>query len=383
VLRLDKALYGLKQAPKMWYEKIDSYLRNQDFKKGTGDYNLYIIRQGEKILLLALYVDDLLFTSNCDKWINWFKQQLESRFEMSELNEGEITLYLKAESVQVPDGIFLTQRGYAWKVLEQFEMTGCSPVSTPMVEKLKLATDMSQPYVDPTYYRSIVRSLIQLEHTRFDIGFAVGIVSRFMARPQVPHLQAARRILRYIKGTWQYGVLYRRNNHPTLTGFIDSDWAGDIEQARSTTGLVFCLGDSPITWLSKRQSSTVLSSTEAEYMAMSNACRESTWLEMLATDLGLTVQQPITLHCDNEASMKMVLNPQITPRNKHIAAHDHYSRDKVGNGDIQLSYVPTTEQLADLFTKPLGKGLFEKFKRQLNLHDFDDVIQPAQKKTKI
>jgi hypothetical protein len=143
VLRLNKAFYGLKQAPKMWYEKIDSYLRAQGFKKGTGDYNLYVIRKEDKILLLALYVDDLLFTGNCDKWIDWFKHQLESRFKMSELNEGEITLYLKAESIQVPEGIFLTQRGYTWKILEQFEMADCLPVSTPMVEKLKLVIDMS------------------------------------------------------------------------------------------------------------------------------------------------------------------------------------------------------------------------------------------------
>jgi hypothetical protein len=362
VCKLLKALYGLKQALLAWYQKINCYLKDQGFVKGEGDHNLYVLWKLGKIIVLALYVDDLLFSGNCIYWINFFKTQLESKFEMSELNEGDVIFYLRAESIQVPGGIFLTQRGYAKKLLETFGMQEYSPVSTPMVEKLKLQTDMRQPQVDPTNYRSIVDSLIQLGHTRFDIAFSVGIVSRFMAWPQVPHLQAAQRILRYIKGTSQFGILYKRNTNSQVYGYVDSDFVGDTEGSRSTIGSTFCLGESPITWILKRQSCVALSSTEAEYMAMSSAAQESTWLNMLSRDFGIQVPWPIPLYCDNEAAMKMANNPQITPRNKHIGAHYHYTRDKITQGDLRLHYIFTMEQAPELFTKPLGRQLFEKFR---------------------
>jgi hypothetical protein len=373
VLKLHKALYGLRQAPKAWYRKIDTFLRGIGFQQGTGDYNLYIAREGHKILVLALYVDDLLFTSNCPTWINWFKEQLESQFEMSDLGEGDLTLFLKAECIKVQSGIFLTQRAYATQVLELFGMTHCQPVSTPMLEKMKLTTDMGEEPVDPTHYRFLVGKLIHLTHSRPDISFAVGVVSHFMAKPQVSHLQAAKRILRYIAGTRSYGILYPRNNNLRVTGFVDADFAGDEEKARSTTGLVFKLGNAPITWLSKRQSCVALSSSEAEYMGLSAASREAAWLEKLTSDLAINPIRPIAIHCDNEASMRMAINPEINHRNKNINAHYHYNREKVENGDIELLYVPTLEQIADILTKPLGKGLFEKFRTLLNICDLADV----------
>jgi transposase InsO family protein len=373
VLRLHKALYGLRQAPKAWYRKIDQFLRSIGFEQGNGDYNLYVAKDGHKILVLTLYVDDLLFTGNCISWINWFKLQLESQFEMSELGEGDLTLFLKAECIKVPNGIFLTQRAYVHQVLELFGMLNCQPVNTPMLEKLKLLTDMQEEPVDPTHYRCLVGKLIHLTHLRPDICFAVGVVSRFMANPQTSHLQAAKRILRYVAGTRNFGILYPRANDLQVMGYVDADFAGDEDKARSTTGLVFRLGNAPVTWLSKRQSCVALSSSEAEYMGLSAAAQEAAWLEKLARDLGLVSIRPIAIHCDNEASMRMAINPEINHRNKHINAHYHYSRERVGNGDIELFHVPSVEQVADILTKPLGKGLFEKFRTLLNICNLSAV----------
>jgi hypothetical protein len=162
ILQLRKALYGLRQAPKAWYREIDTFLRGIGFQQGTGDYNLHIARDGHKILVLALYIDDYLFIGNCSSWINWFKEQLELHFKMSELGEGDLTLFLKTECIKVQSSIFLTQRAYTTQVLELFEMTHCQPVSTPMLEKLKLIMDMGEEPVDPTHYRFLVGKLIHL-----------------------------------------------------------------------------------------------------------------------------------------------------------------------------------------------------------------------------
>lgn len=244
-LRLRKALYGLKQAPKAWYRKIDSFLIGVGFRKGDGDHNLYIAREGNKILILALYVDDLLFTGNNPNWITWFKTQLESQFEMSELGEGNLTLFLKAQCIRVLEGIFITQRAYATQVLDLFGMLSCQHSTNPMTEKLKLATEMDAEPVDPTYYRCLVGKLIHLTHTRPDISFAVGVVARYMAQPQAPHLLAAKKILRYLSGTRGFGILYPKGNSMQISGFVDADFAGDNESARSTTGLIFRIGDAP------------------------------------------------------------------------------------------------------------------------------------------
>ena len=173
VHHLYRTLYGLRQAPKAWYRKIDQFLRSMDFTQGSGNFNLYIAKDRHKILVLALYVDDLLFTGNCTAWINQFKSQLESQFEMSELGEGDLTLFLKAECIKVRDGIFFTHRAYATQVLELFSMSNCQSIATPMLEKLKLLTDMGKELVDPAHYCCLVGKLIHLTHSRPDISFAV------------------------------------------------------------------------------------------------------------------------------------------------------------------------------------------------------------------
>jgi hypothetical protein len=156
----------------------------------------------------------------------------------------------------------------------------------------------------------------------------VGVVSRFMAKPQTSHPQAAKRILRYVARTKNFGIFYPQANNLQVTSYVDVDFAGDEEKARSTTGLVFRLDNAPVTWLSKRQSCVALSCLEAEYMGLSAAAREAAWLEKLAQDLGLVSICLIAIHCDNEASMQMAINPEINHRNKHINAHYHYSRER-------------------------------------------------------
>ena len=165
---------------------------------------------------------------------------------MNELGKRDLTLFLKVECIKIPNGIFFTQRAYVHQVLELFGLLDCQPVSTPMLEKLKLTTDMGEEPIDLTYYRCLVGKLIHLTHSRPDISFAVGLVSRFMAQPQSSHLQAAKWILHYVAGTRNDGIFYPSTNDLQVFGFVDADFTGNEENAKSTTGLIFRLENSPI-----------------------------------------------------------------------------------------------------------------------------------------
>jgi hypothetical protein len=229
VCRLHKALYGLRQAPHAWYEKIDSFLTAHGFERGDGDSNLYWLVVNSDVVLLALYIDDILLTGSSSDLILSIKCQLEIHFEMSDMGDGTVALYLKVELVQVPSGIFMTQRGYCKKILETFNMLDAHGVSTPMVDRPHLLTDMQEDFVDPTLYRSMVGKLLHLTHTRPDITYSVSVVSRFMAKPQLSHLQAVKLIFRYLSSTWDYGIFFGRGSNLALLGYSDSDYAGDLE----------------------------------------------------------------------------------------------------------------------------------------------------------
>jgi hypothetical protein len=274
-------------------------------------------------------VDDILLTGSCSDLIFSTKNLLEATFEMSDIGDGTVALYLKAECVQVPAGIFMSQRGYYKQILETFGLLDTHDVSTPMVERPHLLSNMQQELVDPTLYRSMVGKLLHLTHTRPDITYSVSVVSRFIARPQAAHLQAVRRIFWYLSCTADFGILFGRGGKSVVTGYSDSDYAGDTESGRSTTGFVFCMEDSPITWFSKKQPTVALSSTETEYKALSKAARETVWLRTLLSDIDATPIEPVQILCDNESSIKLAHNPVFHSKTKHITVHYHFTRRRL------------------------------------------------------
>ena len=280
----------------------------------VSDSNLNIRHDTDSITILALYVDDILLTGSSLDQILVTKQVLESVLGMSDLSDGSFALYLKAEILQVLTGIFIIQRGYCQGILKFFRLDGLHHVSTPIIERLRLSLDLHEAEVDPTLYRCIVGKLIQLTHTRVDIAYALSIVGRYMA---VSHLQAVKRIFRYLASTHSYEMLFGRGQMQVITGWSDSDYAGDRE-TRQTIGFVFQFGTSPITWFSKKQPTVALSSTKAEYRAISEAARETVWLRILMNNLGLTVTEPIFICCDNKSSIRLVRNPIFHSKTKHI-----------------------------------------------------------------
>lgn len=222
---------------------------------------------------------------------------------------------------------------------------------------------------DATLFRQIVGSLFYLTITRPDISFSVGVVSQFMDKPCESHLIAAKRILRYIKGTLNFGLLYQQHTPFLLTGFVDADWAGDLNDRRSTTGYCFNMGSTAISWCSKKQSTVALSSCEAEYVAASMATQECIWLKRLIQEMLSALDHPIPIHCDSESAIKLAGNPVFHARTKYIETHYHFVREMVLTRDIQLQKIRTDDQIADIFTKALGKAKFEVFRGALGIVD--------------
>eukprot|EP00253_Pinus_taeda_P029617 PITA_29617 len=290
VCRLRKALYGLKQAPRAWYSRIDSYLQE-----------------------------------------NGFEKFMKEEFEMTDM--GLLRYFLGIEVDQNENGIFISQEKYVNKVLDRFNMQECKAAITPTVIGLKLSKEDSSKDFDPSLYKSIVGSLMYLTATRPDIMFVVSLISRFIERPKEAHWQAAKRILSYVKGTKRFGILYTTFEYSDLIGYTDSDWAGSVDDRKSTSGYVFHMGSRAISWASEKQPIVALSTAEA-------AC-QSVWMRRMLRSLGQEQAKAAVIFCDNSSAIALSNNSVFHKRTKHIDTRFHYIRELVSNGEIVLEHCRT------------------------------------------
>lgn len=263
----------------------------------------------------------------------------------------------------------MSQRKYALDILQDSGLLGSKPDKFPMEQNLKLTPEDGPLLNDPTKYRRLIGRLIHLTVTRPDIVYSVRTLSQFMHELGKPHWDAAIRILRYIKGTPGQGLLFAANNNLALKAYCDSDWGGCRATKRSVTGYCIFLGESLISWKSKKQANVSRSSAKAEYRAMANTCLELTWLRYILEDLKVPQIAPTPLFCDNQAALYIAANPVFHERTKHIEIDCHIVREKLQAGMINPSHVPTDLQLADVFTKALGKDQFVTLRNKLGLHD--------------
>jgi hypothetical protein len=358
VLKLNKALYGLRQAPRAWNMKLDGSLQVMGFTRCASEHGVYTRGVGEARVVIGVYVDDLVITGSNPAIIEAFKEEMRQTFRMSDL--GLLSFYLGIEVKQGQQCITLGQAAYARKLLEKAGMENCNSCSTPMEVRLRLSARGTSEEVDATMYRSLVGSLRYLVHTRPDISFAVGYVSRFMEKPRQEHLAAVKHLLRYIAGTVDYGLVYPKftKGNNRLIGYSDSDLGGDVDERKSTAGVIFFLGEMVISWSSQKQKTVALSTCEAEYMAGASGACQAVWLKRLLDDIeGTNVQQPV-LKMDNKSAIALSKNPVLHDRSKHIDTKFHFIRQCVEDGRICLDYVRTHEQMADILTKSLGRARF-------------------------
>uniref|UniRef100_A0A8I6Y7V3 Integrase catalytic domain-containing protein n=1 Tax=Hordeum vulgare subsp. vulgare TaxID=112509 RepID=A0A8I6Y7V3_HORVV len=373
VYKLHKALYGLRQAPRAWNTKLDASLTSLGFTRSVTEHGVYARGTGAELLIVGVYVDDLVITGAREQEVLGFKKEMQQLFSMSDL--GLLRYYLGLEVKQEPGCTTITQTAYARKLLDKTGLTGCYPIRTPMETRCSLRRESKEAAVDVTLYRSVIGSLRYLTHTRPDISFAVGFLSRFMEAPAADHYAAVKQLLRYIAGTLSYGCMYRYGDGEILTGFSDSDHAGDVDTRKSTSGVLFFLGGSPVSWQSQKQKVVAISSCEVEYIAAATAACQGIWLARLIGELLNQAAAPFSLFIDNKSAISLCKNPVLHDGNKHIDLRYHFIRDYVEKGFVAVEFIGTREQKADILTKPLGRVRFEELLGKIGIGDVKIVRQ--------
>ena len=363
VYRLDKALYGLKQAPRAWYETLAQFLLESGFNRGTIDKTLFYLNHGKDLLLVQIYVDDIIFGSTNAKLCSKFAKLMQSRYQMSMM--GELSYFLGLQVKQSEEGTFICQTKYTRNLLKKFGMQDCSSSSTPMATATKLDKDTGKS-VDITDYRGMIGSLLYLTASRPDIMYATCLCARFQADPREPHLQAVKRIFKYLKGTADLGLWYPRESDFKLIGYSDADFAGCKIDRKSTSGSCQFLGGRLVSWFSKKQKSISTSTAEAEYIAAGSCCAQILWMKNQLLDYGLEFSK-IPIYCDNQSAIAMTGNPVQHSMTKHISIRYHFIREHVMEGTVELHFVPTDQQLADIFTKPLSEATFTRLVNELGM----------------
>ena len=365
VCKLHKSLYGLKQSPRAWYARLHATLLLWNLVQSNSDPNLYYSHIGRDTTVLLVYVDDILLTGSNPRLIEQLKTHLHTTFRTNDL--GPIRRYLGVQFDRSSTCLRMHQTEYAKSILQQFGMEDCAPSPTPLPEGTVLSKESSTPPVDATLYRTLVGKLLFLTKTRPDIAHAVGVVSRFMQNPQLAHLQAAKHILRYIRRHPDLGLSYQQGEENRLNGYTDADYGQDIDDRASVGAYIFFLGNSPISWMSKKQSSTSRSSCESEYRALAQCSCEAIWIRGLLIELKIQDNRPTNIYCDNQSSIKLSYNPVFHEKTKHFQIDYHFTRQKVEDNSITVEYISSQEQPADILTKPLGRIKFETCREKLHL----------------
>ena len=370
VYKLRKALYGLKQAPRAWSVKLNQILRGFSFQRCTKEPSLYRREDKAGYLLVCVYVDDLLVTGSNLQSIALFKREMASTFEMSDL--GRLTYYLGIEVHQHKEGITLVQDRYACKILEETGMSTCNLVHTPMDINVKLSKATQETAINERDYRRSIGCLRYLLHTRPDLSYSVGVLSRYMQKPKEVHGAALKQVLRYLRGTTSLGLHFKRSTRRELIGYSDASHNVDDDDGKSTTGHVFYLDEAPVTWCSQKQEIVALSSCEAEFMAATEAAKQAIWLQELFSEMVGEACVKITIRVDNKSAIALTKNPVFHGRSKHIHRRFHFIRECVENEQVEVEHVPGNEQRADILTKSLGRIKFKEMRSLIGIEDVSE-----------
>lgn len=358
VCRLKKSLYGLKQAGRSWYEKLNSTLKEIGAIPTASDPCFFHLDSGEDKTFIAVYVDDILVASRNQKMISKVERLLSSKFDLKNL--GDVKNCLGVEFDQGNGRITMHQRRYITEILSRFGMSECKPVATPADPNTKLLKGGEQDSEDAKLpYRELIGALTYLAMTtRPDIAFVVSQLGQFNNCYREEHWKAAKRVLRYLKGSIQLGLSYEAAHSP-IRAYVDADWGNCTEDRRSFTGYVFMLNGSPVSWDTKKQRTVALSTTEAEYMAMAECAKEAIYLQRFMRELGFNELSDLTIHCDNLSAVRLAENPVFHSRSKHIDVRHHFVRDVLRDKQIAVKHIPTEQQVADFLTKGLAKQKHE------------------------
>lgn len=362
--KLKKSLYGLKQSPRQWYKRFDSFMISQGFRRSDYDSCVYLKTTNSSPIYLLLYVDDMLIAAKDKADIAKLKAQLNSEFEMKDLGAAKKILGMEISKDRHSGKLYLSQKGYINKVLHRFNMQNLKPVSTPLAAHFRLSSDSCPQsdddieYMSRVPYSSAVGSLMcAMVCSRPDLSHALSVVSRYMANPGKEHWKAVQWIFRYLRGIANVCLQFGKSRDG-LVRYVDSDFAGDSDKRRSLTGYVFTIGGCAVSWKASLQATVALSTTEAEYMAISEACKEAVWLRGLFTELCGSASCT-TIFCDSHSAIYLTKDQMFHERTKHIDVRYHFIRGVIAEGDVKVSKINTHDNPTDMMTKQVPANKFE------------------------
>ena len=353
---LRKCIYGLKQSGREWHTCISTSLQQKGFEITTFDPCIFV--HPTENAYVAVYVDDMLIFGPDNLFRKNLKSSIGKDFDCKDLGNAYYILGLEIKLLEA--GIRISQQGYSKKVLSRFGFENAHKIGTPLDPSVTLCIGCEEDHIaNVKEYQAIVGSLMYLViGSRPDLAFTVTLLSQFSSCPNESHLKAAKRTLRYLAGTFDWDLFYPFESSKFLEVYADASYANDPYTRKSTSGYIIRFGNAAISWNSKQQRSVALSTTEAEYMAMSLAARQLTWTKFGLEQLRQNYET--FLYTDNNGAQELARNPRIHNRSKHIDIHYHYVREKYNEGDFDLLYVKSANNLADLMTKGLVKNAHHK-----------------------
>ena len=357
VCLLNKSLYGLKQSPRQWYKRFDTFVLSIGFIRSKYDSCFYFMIDEKCSVYLLLYVDDMLLISESMHAINNLKKQLNSEFDMKDLGSAKRILGMTIDRDRSKNYLKIHQSTYLQKVASRFGVSGCKPVSQPLASHFILSKSQSPTnrsevikMENVPYANAIGSVMYAMISTRPDLSYAVSLLSRFMSNPGGAHWSALQWLLRYLNTTIDYGLCFNKSNALDLVGYVDSDFAGDRDSRKSTTAYYFTLGGNCISWKSSLQPLVTLSTTEAEYIAITDVFKEAIWLQGILTEIqqlhGKTV-----VYSDSQSAIHLSKNPVHHERTKHVDVKYHFVREIISSGKIEIKKVPTEDNPSDMGTK--------------------------------
>lgn len=366
VCLLNKSLYGLKQSPRQWNEKFDQYISEIGFVRSQYDSCAYVkeLKDGSNMYLL-IYVDDMLVAAKNMEPIQELKKELSVKFDMKDLGAAKRILGMEIVRSRATGELWLSQEGYLNKILKTYGLLEAKPVTTPLGSHFKLSAgteeqiDRDRVFMNSVPYSNAVGSIMYaMIGTRPDLAYPVGVISRYMSNPIRDHWSAVKWVLRYIKGTLTTKLHFKKSSDFRVTGYCDADFAADADRRRSITGLVFTLGGNTISWKSVLQRVVALSTTESEYMSLTEAVKEVVWLKGLLKEFGYD-QKSVEIFCDSQSAIALSKNNVHHERTKHIDVKCHFIREIIASGDIDVVKISTEKNPADIFTKTLPVSKFQ------------------------
>jgi hypothetical protein len=374
--RMRRVLYGLRQVPRVWNEMFHEFLISIGFVRSEANHCLYTwFRHNGNFVIIIVYVDDMLQIANHLPSLHLFQVQLNRRFDMTYIGPAEYILGIQIIRDRIKRTIHLCQAAYIHKIANCYSLTDTNSVSTPLSTSARLTCDMSPRTTEEReamrrvlYLSTIGSMMYTMLGTRLDIAYSVGVLVQYRLDPSMVHWAVLKRVIRYLKGTEDLALMYRgEGSSKELVGWCDSDWASDVDTRRLVAGYVYNLNGSSVLWSSKKQPTVVLSTAEAEYMVVTQATHKGIWLQSLLSNLSCAPTSATILHSDNQSSIALACNPIHHACTKHIDIQHHFIQEHIESSKVDLRYVSTHNQVADILTKPLLKDRHYSLLRLLGL----------------